>query len=136
MSRQCWLCLNSKHAEAQKMHTFMLQNISTIGAEAMADMISKHLEGVDPAGEGASREDVQRHIQGGHILSPSLQIAHTLRSLLELRDTLHDMIVVVDENGSRTVDARNIASYLKVVSEITQVYRSGEITKILSGDGR
>ena len=57
MSRQCWLCLNSKHAEAQKMHTFMLQNISTIGAEAMADMISKHLEGVDPAGEGGAHTE-------------------------------------------------------------------------------
>ena len=136
MSQTCWLCINSKHEEAQKMHTFMLQNISSIGAEAMADMISKHLLTIEPAAQGASSEHVKKHIQGGHILSPSLQIAHTLRSLLDLRDSLHEMLIVVDENGSKTVDSRNISSYLKVVSEITQVYRTGEIAKILAGDGK
>ena len=131
---ECWLCVNNKHEEAQKMHAFMLQNISTIGAEAMADMIAKHLRGVDPDALGITKAHVQRHIQGGHILSPSLQVAHSLRSLLELRDALHEMLIVEDENGVRTVDSRNMGSYLKVISEIFQVYRSGEIGKIISGD--
>ena len=132
---ECWLCLNSKHEEAQKMHSFMLQNISTIGAEAMADMIAKHLHDVDPDAHGITKAHVQRHIQGGHILSPSLQVAHSLRSLLELRDALHNMLIVEDENGVRTVDSKNMSSYLKVISEIFQAYRSSEINKIVTGEG-
>jgi hypothetical protein len=51
--------------------------------------------------------------------------------LLEVRDTLHRMLFTEGEDGVRTVDARNMAVYLKVTSEIMQVYKTGDITKML-----
>ena len=131
MPGRCWLCLNSNHAEAQKMHRFVMQNVSRISAECMADMIIEHLGAVDPNGAGLGKEDICRHIQGGHLLHPSLQMAHTLRTLFELRDTISKMIVVEDQDGVKTVDSRNMSTYLKVVSEIVQVYKTGDVNKLM-----
>ncbi len=142
MASKCWLCLNSSDSHAQKLHSFMLQNISNIGVDAMTDMIQTHLQEVAPDAEGISKQDIKEHIQKGHLLSPSLQISHILRSLLELRDTLHSMLIHEDENGVKTVDARNMSVYLKVIAEIMQVYRTGDMSKMLfsseekSGSGK
>jgi hypothetical protein len=131
MEGPCWLCLNSGHEEAKKMHEFVLRNVSTISADCMAGMIAEHLAAVDPGGQGLSKADVQRHIQGGHLLNPSLQMAHTLRSLFELRDTIQGMIVVENEDGVRSVDVKNMSTYLKVISEIVQVYKTGDVGKLM-----
>ena len=125
----CWLCHNSNHELAQRMHQFMLSNVSTVSAEAMAEMVSKELVELETI--GTSKHEVLKHIQGGHLLNPALQISHILRCLLDLRDTLHKMLIVEDDNGIKTVDARNMAVYLKVTSEIMQVYKTGEISKLL-----
>jgi hypothetical protein len=125
----CWLCHNSNHELAQRMHQFMLSNVSTVSAEAMAEMVSNELKELQT--NGTSKHEVLKHIQGGHLLNPALQISHILRCLLDLRDTLHKMLIVEDENGVKTVDARNMAVYLKVTSEIMQVYKTGDISKLL-----
>ena len=125
----CWLCHNSSHDTAHKIHQFMLSRVATVSADAMAEMVSAELTAISD--EGTSKSDVLRHIQGGHWLHPSLQISHILRSLLDLRDTVQKMLITEDENGLRTVDARNMAVYLKVTSEIMQVYKTGEISKLL-----
>ncbi len=127
----CWLCHNSNHEVAHRMHQFMLSNVSTVSADAMAEMVSKELQEMDCEANGISKQEVLRHIQGGHLLNPALQISHILRCLLDLRDTLQKMLLIEDENGLRTVDARNMAVYLKVTSEIMQVYKTGDISKLL-----
>lgn len=119
----CWLCHNSNHEVAHRMHEFMLSNVSTVSADAMAEMVSKELQNMDCEANGVSKQEVLRHIQGGHLLDAGLQISHILRCLLDLRDTLQKMLIVENEDGTKTVDARNMASYLKVTSEIMQVYR-------------
>lgn len=131
MASQCWLCLNSTDATSQKLHSFMLQNISSIGVDSMTDMMHSHLQEIAPDAAGTSKVDIKEHIQKGHLLSPSLQISHILRSLLDLRDTLHSMLISEDENGTKTVDARNMSVYLKVIAEIMQVYRTGDMSKML-----
>ncbi len=50
---------------------------------------------------------------------------------MDLRDTLQKMLIVDDDNGTRTVDSRNMVVYLKVTSEIMQVYKNGDISKLL-----
>ena len=70
-------------------------------------------------------------IQGSHLLCPSLQMAHNLCSLLELLDTLHGMLITEGEVGQRTVDSHYMSNYLKVISEIAQMYRTGEVSKML-----
>jgi hypothetical protein len=127
----CWLCHNSNHDTARKMHRFIIQNISTVSSESIAEMVSRELLEIDSEARGIRKADVLCHIQGGHLLDPSLQVSHILRCLLELRDTLQKMLISEDENGMKTVDARNMAAYLNVVSKIMQVYGTGDISKLL-----
>ena len=131
----CWLCLNNGHEDAKKMHSFVLENVSTISSDCMAEMIVDHLTSLGPDQPGLSKSDIRRHIQGGHMLNPSLQMAHTLRTLFELRDTIHGMIIVeVDE--VKSVDVRNMTMYLKIISEIMQVYKTGDVGRLMfSEDG-
>jgi hypothetical protein len=127
----CWLCHNSNHATARRIHRFILQNISVISADSIAEMVSRELVELEPDAHGVCRASVLRHIQGGHLLDPSLQVSQILRCLLELRDTLQKMLISEDENGVKTVDARNMAAYLNVISKIMQVYGTGDISKLL-----
>ena len=128
MPGTCWLCHNSQHETAHRIHQFMLARVATVSAEAMAEMVSEELQKLSD--QGTSKREVLQHLQGGHWLHPALQISHILRSLLDLRDTLQKMLIT-EEDGVRTVDARNMAVYLKVTSEIVQVYKTGEISKLL-----
>ena len=127
----CWLCHNSNHDTARKIHKFIIQNISTVSSDSIAEMVSRELVEHNPNMPGISKADVLRHIQGGHLLDPSLQVSQILRCLLELRDTLHKMVISEDENGVKTVDARNMAAYLNVISKIMQVYGTGDISKLM-----
>jgi len=121
---KCWLCLNSTHDHARKLHTFMLQNVSTIGVESMIDMVHANLQEVASGEEGTSRPHVRDHIQGRHLLCPSLQMAQILRNLIDIKDTIHKMLIHEDDNGNMVVDAKNMAVYLKIISEIMHVYNS------------
>lgn len=130
--RACWLCLNCKHEVGQAMHTFILQNISKISMGAITDMVVGQIQRIEPEGHRDTiRQQVKEHIEGKHMLCPSLQIAHILRNLLDLKETLHGMIISEDENGIQTVDAKYMAMYLKVISEIMQIYKTGEVSKLL-----
>lgn len=131
MPPKCWFCLNSNDEMAQRLHNFMLKNIASVDVESMSDMLHNHISDMNPNAEGASKEEIRQHIEGSHLLYPSLQLAHNMRSLLELRDTLRPLIMTDDENGQKTVDSRNMSSYLKVLSEISQMYRTGEICRML-----
>jgi hypothetical protein len=128
MPGTCWLCLNSQHETAHWINHFILSRVATVSTDAMAEMVSEELQKLSD--EGTSKREVMQHLQGGHWLHPALQISHILRSLLDLRDTLQKMLIT-EEDGVRTVDARNMAVYLKVTSEIMQVYKTGEISKLL-----
>ena len=101
-----------------------------IDVDAMTEMIYSHLCKLAPNAEGAEKSDIEGHIQGRHLLCPSSQIVHILISLLDLRDTIQDFIVI-DDHGTKTVDCQNMNVYLKVIAEIMQVYRSGEMSKML-----
>ena len=128
----CWLCINCKHDQGQAMHTFILQNISKISTKSITDMVVNQVLQLEPeANRETVRLQVKEHVEGRHILSPSLQVAHILRNLLDLKETLQGMIISEDEEGNKTVDAKHMAIYLKVISEIMQVYKTGEVSKLL-----
>ena len=131
MPGTCWLCLNSQHETAHWINHFILSRVATVSTDAMAEMVSEKLREMDEDANGIGKADILRHIQGGHLLNPTLQISHILRCLLDLRDTLQKMLITEDENGLRTVDARNMSVYLKVTSEIMQVYKTGDISKLM-----
>jgi hypothetical protein len=135
MPPKCWLCLNNSDETAQKLNSFVLQNIACMDVESLTNMLHSHLELHFQQNmlnaEGASREEIKQHIQGSHLLCPSLQLAHNIRNALEMRDTLKSMVITEDAEGNKTVDSKNMSHYFKAVSEITQMYKTGEMNKML-----
>jgi hypothetical protein len=51
-------------------------------------------------------------------------MAQILRNLIDIKDTIHKMLIHEDDNGNMVVDAKNMAVYLKIISEIMHVYNS------------
>ena len=118
----CWLCQNIKHEEVVKMNMFMQQHITCLSTDEMIEMVTEKLQKVEPS---LDKPQILKHLQG-HNLHPQLQTVLTLRSLVEIRNSLQSTLLVIEEDGSKTIDARNMAAYLKVASEIAQYYRSVE----------
>ena len=55
-----------------------------------------------------------------------------MRSLLKLTDRLEDLTTEYDqETGQQVVDRKNVQVYLKVVCEVMQMYKTGEVSKLL-----
>ena len=69
-----------------------------------------------------------------HVLHPTVRVAHALRGLVELSETLKELMVTKGgENENPLVDVRTVTMYLKVTAEIMQVYRSADPSKMLFG---
>jgi len=84
-----------------------------------------------PAEAGVGLEEVRQHILL-HTLCPSVRVGCILRSLLKLSDRLESITTYVDtDTGEVVVDAKNVSVYLKVVGEIMQMYKTGEVSKLL-----
>jgi hypothetical protein len=61
-----------------------------------------------------------------------------MRSLLKLSDKLEGITTSVDpDTGQTVVEAKNVTVYLKVISEVMQMYRTGEVSRLLfAPDGK
>ena len=80
-------------------------------------ILIKHLDAA-----GASPEDIKTHIIT-HVLHPRVRLATILRQRLELSTMLQNSIIVSD-GANITVDKTNAELYLKVISQITALYKS------------
>jgi hypothetical protein len=54
-----------------------------------------------------------------------------LRSLLKLSDDLQQNLRKFDEDGNTIMDSKLVETYLKVQSQIMQIYRTNETNKLL-----
>ncbi len=136
----CWLCRNCATDSARAFHTFMIEKAHSIDAEEMAAQIRSNLESrrdADELDEGdddlPSVADIQQHIKR-HVLHPSVRVAQILRDLLSLADTLQELVSGRGEDGLPLVDVRTVTVYLKVISEIMQIYKTADLTKMLFAD--
>lgn len=72
---------------------------------------------------GIGRRHVLCHIRE-HVLIPGVRLASIVRSLITLAETLRSSLQQVDdETGDLVVDIRNTELYLKVITQITSVYK-------------
>ena len=131
----CWLCENHAHPEAIKMEEFIVQRAHSVAPEAMANSIVKHLldkfeftEGWVPITEG----EVLLHLQR-HMLHPQVRVAHMLRNLVDLSENIREVVSTRSEEDTPLVDVRAAALYLKSVSEVMQLYRAADTSKLLFG---
>ncbi len=121
-SMRCWLCEYSDDAVARSVSKFISDQAMTMGPELMAERVNELLVEKCPMCEGIGLEEAREHI-ASHTLCPAVRVACIMRSLLKLSDKLETITTVFDPNTGRTeVDAKNVSVYLKVVSEVMQMY--------------
>jgi hypothetical protein len=128
---RCWLCEYSDDPVAKSLTKFISEQAVTMGPELMAERVHEALVDKCPMSDGIGLEEVREHIMI-HTLCPSVRVACIMRSLLKLTDKLETITTSVDpDSGQTIVEAKNVTVYLKVVSEVMQMYRTGEVSKLL-----
>ena len=108
----------------------MEENMSSMSKEHMAQYVSEKLQSLTDQAEGTDFVSVQDHINT-HTLNPTFRVSGVLRSLLGVMDKLESTLMTTNEDDVVVVDAKNVAVYLKVVSEVMQVYKTGECGKLM-----
>jgi hypothetical protein len=133
MNLRCWLCEFSDDDECTKIHRLITAKAGVMGVDQLAGVVHEILSRHVPDAQGIGLDDVKAHITN-HLLSSSVRVAGILRSLLDLTDRLQGILMTVDEDGNIVVDAKNVAVYLKVVSETMQMYKTGDPCKLMFSD--
>ena len=138
MASNCWLCRNCTTDDVKSFHSFMIEKAHSVDAHEMAAHMREHLDSQSLRGaldddEVPSVEDIQLHIKR-HVLHPAVRVAQILRNLLELADTLQELVSGRGEDGLPLVDVRTVTVYLKVISEIMQIYKTADLSKMLFAD--
>jgi hypothetical protein len=129
---RCWLCTFAPHPTAIEMHNFIIANISCMDVKYIANQVRDTIMERFTHSSGARRRDVRRHITQ-HMISPQVKIASTIRSLIEVADTLKGGLTHRDpETNEVLVDIKNTELYLKVTSQVITAYKL-DTTKLLFG---
>ena len=128
---RCWLCEYSDDPIARSLTRFMTEQAVNMGPELMAERVHETLVDKCPMSDGIGLQEVREHIMV-HTLYPSVRVACIMRSLLKLVDKLEAITTFVDpETGQTVVEGRNMTMYLKVISEVMQMYRTGEVSRLM-----
>lgn len=130
---KCWLCEFNQEAEAIRMSQFMSDNAAYMGIAQMARAIHNRLQELDPDGAGHSIPDIEEHIKS-HVLIPNVKVSVILRSLILLLDKLEGGLLTTGDDDITIIDAKNVGIYLKLVSEIMQIYKTGECNRLMFSD--
>jgi len=127
----CWLCEFHDDQLARSLSRFIQDQSVVMGPELMAERIHEKLIEKCPMAEGIGLDEVREHIMV-HTLHPGVRVACIMRSLLKLTDKLEGITMVLDDDtGKMVVDAKNVSVYLKVISEVMQMYKSGEVNRLM-----
>jgi hypothetical protein len=129
----CWLCTHTHTQDAKTLSSFIADNAGCASAQCIALQVAEDLQDRFPEEPGTSVEAVLRHIEC-HTLHPTFRIATMLRGLLRLSDDLGHSLRQCDEEGRVTLDPKQVDTYLKVQSQIMQIYRTSETNKLLFAD--
>ena len=128
---RCWLCEYSDDPVARSLARYIDEQAVVMGPELMSERVHEVLVEKCPMSDGIGLDEVREHIMT-HTLCPSVRVACIMRSLLKLVDKLESITTAVDpETGQTVVEAKNVTVYLKVVGEVMQMYRTGEVSKLL-----
>jgi hypothetical protein len=131
--RYCWLCDYNREPEAQRVNRFLSINAGTMGVPQMAAAVHDVLTKLMPECQGIELDIITEHITS-HTLMPAVRVAGILRSLLDLNDKLATILSSEDEDGNVVIDGKNVNSFIKVTDQIMQMYKSGNVNRLLFSD--
>lgn len=127
----CWLCAFQGEALGSRLNTFIIRHVGIMDMGCIAQQVSDFLLTHNADAEGADAATVHAHI-AGHMLHPRVRIAVLLRQLLDFSAILQTSMVINDA-GVCTVEKGNAELYLKVISQITTLYKA-DIAGMLFAD--
>lgn len=126
----CWLCQFNHTSDAKTLSSYITDNVGCASTASVALQVATDLQERFPDAQGTSVEACLKHIEC-HTLHPTCRISTMLRSLLRLSDELQQNLRKFDEEGNSTMDPKLVETYLKVQSQIMQIYRTNETNKLL-----
>ena len=130
-SMRCWLCEYSDDPVARSLAKYISEQAVVMGPELMSERVHEVLVEKCAMCDGIGLDEVREHIMT-HTLCPSVRVACIMRSLLKLTDKLEGITTSTDpDTGQTVVEAKNVTVYLKVISEVMQMYRTGEVSRLL-----
>jgi hypothetical protein len=129
----CWLCDYNREPEARKVNKFLNENAGSMGVPQMAAAIHDVLTSMLPGCQGIDLDTVTEHITS-HTLMPAVRVAGILRKLLDLNEKLATTLSSEDEEGNLVIDGKNVNSFIKVSDQIMQMYKSGNVNRLLFSD--
>ena len=128
---RCWLCEYNDDPVAKGVTQYINEQCVTMGPELMAERVHETLVENCPMADGIGLDEVRQHITS-HMLQPGVRVACMMRSLLKLVTKLEDTTMAVDpETNEMVVDSKSLTAYLRVVSEVMSMYKTGEVSKLL-----
>lgn len=131
MQPSCWLCEFSDDPTAKALTRFMNEQSVTMGPDLLAERVHESLVDTVPSAQGIGLETVREHIYS-HMLQPGVRVACVMRSLLKLVTRLEATTVSTDpDTGETVVDSKSLGAYLKVISEVMTMYRTGEVNRLM-----
>jgi len=131
----CYMCYFSEDQRCLHYTSFILRESHRSTPKQMAQQIYEELlqDEPDANSKGAGVKDIDRHIRK-HMLHPAVKVPSILRDLDNVREALQDTLVTKDaESGAKTVDSGNVVLYLRVVRELNQMYKMGDVNKLTFG---
>jgi hypothetical protein len=129
--RMCWLCTYQGEPLGVRLNTFVIRHIGIMDIGCIAQQVSDYLLTQNSSAIGADVDTIQVHITR-HMLHPRVRIAVILRQLLDFSAILQTSMVVNDA-GVCTIEKSNTELYLKVIAQITTLYKA-DIAGMLFAD--
>lgn len=135
----CFLCAFCTTDEVKCITSFICDNIANMDVGFMAQQIQDFVFEKRPELQGSRQAKlyglevvaIRKHIRL-HMLSPTVRIADMMRHLLALCDTLRNNLYREDpDTGDVCADRANIDTYLKVVTQVLNMYKMAEPSKML-----
>ena len=128
----CWLCRYQGEPLGKQLADFVIKNIGYMDMQCISQQVSDFLILQQPDAVAAAVGDVFAHISS-HMLHPRVRMAVILRQMLEFAALLQANMVVRD-GALCTVDKGNAELYLKVITQITTLYKIDPQTMLFADD--
>ena len=133
----CFLCAYCTTDEVKCITCFICDNIANMDIGYMAQQIREFMFEKRPELQRESKKyglevaTIRKHIRL-HMLAPTVRIADMMRHLLALCDTLRNNLYREDpDTGDVCADRGNIDTYLKVITQVLNMYKMAEPSKML-----
>jgi hypothetical protein len=123
--QMCWLCKFNTEKDAIEMHQFIQDNIGTMSTHTLAQEVHDELIRRHPATQERIDTDIiHEHIQT-HTLNPTIRMGITLRSMLDLGESVRGSLQKKDTHGNTMgLDPKMIDAYIRIQAQIQNLYRS------------